>query len=97
MDLKVIPRSYKGHKYILCIIDEVTTYWITVPIHLSRSEVIGNVLNENVISKYWLPNYMIMDQDSTFMSILMTFLFKKLDIKIKNSSTLQSSIVTGRT
>ena len=24
MDLKVIPKSYKGHKFILCIIDEVT-------------------------------------------------------------------------
>ena len=23
MDLKVMPRSYKGHRYILCIIDEV--------------------------------------------------------------------------
>ena len=24
MDLKVMPRSHKGHKSILCIIDEVT-------------------------------------------------------------------------
>ena len=24
MDLKVMPRSHKGHKYILCIIDEMT-------------------------------------------------------------------------
>ena len=24
MNLKVMPRSNKGHKYILCIIDEVT-------------------------------------------------------------------------
>ena len=38
MDLKVIPRSYKGHKFILCIIDEVTNYLITVQINQSRSE-----------------------------------------------------------
>ena len=31
MDLKVMPRSHKGHKFILCIID-VTNYLITVPI-----------------------------------------------------------------
>ena len=30
MDLKVMPRSCKGHKYILCVIDEVTNYLITV-------------------------------------------------------------------
>ena len=31
MDLKVMPTSHKGHKFILCIIDEVTNYLITVP------------------------------------------------------------------
>ena len=35
MDLKVMPRSYKGHKYILFIIEKVTNYLITVPIHQS--------------------------------------------------------------
>ena len=33
MGLKVLPRSYKGHKNILCIIDEVTNYLITAPLH----------------------------------------------------------------
>ena len=32
MDLKVMPRSQKGHKFILCIIDEMLNYLITVPI-----------------------------------------------------------------
>ena len=31
MDLKVMPHSSKGHKFILCIINEVTIYLITVP------------------------------------------------------------------
>ena len=58
-------------------------YLITVPIHQSKSEEIGNALIENVITKYCVPEYIIMDQDSTFMSSLMNYLFKKLDIKIK--------------
>ena len=45
-----MPRSYKGHKFILCIIDEVTKYLITVPIHQSRSEEIGDILIENHVS-----------------------------------------------
>ena len=53
-----------------------------VLIHQSRSEV-GDALTENVISKYCVPDYIIVDQDSTFMSSLMSYLFKKLDIKIK--------------
>ena len=82
MDLKVIPRSQKGHKFILCIIDEVTNYLITVPIHHSRSEEVGEALIEYVISKFCAPNCIIMDQDSTFMSTLMNYLFRKLNIKI---------------
>ena len=66
MDSKVMLRSYKGHKCILCIIDEVTNYLIAVPIHRSRSAEIGDTLIEDVISKYCVPNYIIMNQDSTF-------------------------------
>ena len=83
MDLKVMPRSHKGHRYILCIIDEVTNYLVTVPIFEARSEEIGEALIENVIMKYCIPEYVIMDQDSAFMSSLMTYLFHKFGIKIK--------------
>ena len=38
MDLKVMPKSYKGHKFILCIIDEVTNYLKTVPIYYSKKK-----------------------------------------------------------
>ena len=81
MDLKVVPRSQKGHKFILCIIDEMTNCLITVPVHHSRSEV-GEALIEHVISKFCAPNCIIMDQDSAFMSTLMNYLFKKLKVKI---------------
>ena len=83
MDLKVMPRSHKGHKFILCMIDEVTNYLITVPIYHTRSEEIADAITENVISKYCISEYIIMDQDSAFMSVLMNYLFKKLTIKIK--------------
>ena len=83
MDIKVISRLYKGHKYILCIIDEVTIYLIIVPIHQVKLNGIGDVLIENIITKYVIPEHIIMDQDSTFISSLINYLFKKFDIKIK--------------
>ena len=78
-----MPRSCKGHRYILCIIDEVTNFLITVPIFQARSEEIGEALLENVKTKYCIPEYIIMNQDSAFMSSLMTYLFHRLNIKIK--------------
>ena len=73
-----MPRSHKGH-----IIDEVTNFLITFPIFQARSEEIGEALLENVMTKYCIPEYIIMDQDSAFMSSLMTYLFHRLNIKIK--------------
>ena len=83
MDLKVMPRLYKRHRYILCVTDEVTNYLVTVPIFQVRSEEIGEALIENVITKYCIPEYIIMDQDSAFMSSLMTSLFTNLILKLK--------------
>ena len=41
MDLKVMLKSQTGHCYILCVIDEMTNYLVTVPIYQAKSEEIG--------------------------------------------------------
>ena len=51
MDLKVIARSQKAHKFIFCITDEVTNYLITVPIYQAKSEEIGEALNRKCYNK----------------------------------------------
>ena len=78
-----MPRSCKGHKFILCIIDKVTNYLITVPMYHSKAEVVGVALIEHVITKYCIPDCIIMDQDSAFMSSLMNYLYNKFNIKIE--------------
>ena len=83
MDLKVMPRLQKGHEFILCVIDEVTNYLITVHIFQAKSKEVGETLIQNVITKYCIPDCIIMDQDSTFMSSLMNYLFRKFEIKVK--------------
>ena len=54
-----------------------------VPPFQARSEEIREALIENFITKYCIPEYIIMDQDSAFMSSLMTYLLNKFGIKIK--------------
>ena len=97
MDLKVMPRSQKGHKFILCIFDEMTNYLVTVPIFRSRSEEVGKALIEHVISKFCAPDCIIMDQDSAFMSNLMSYLFRKLKHQNYDCSPIQPSILTSGT
>ena len=88
MDLKVMPRLQKGHWFILCMIDEMTNYLIAAPLYQARSEEVGEALIENVITKFGAPDDMVMDQDSAFMSSLMSYLFKKLGITIKTVGPL---------
>ena len=57
----------------------------------------GDALIENVISKYCVSFYIIMVQDSAFMSQLVNCLFKKFGIKIKTVAPYNQSIITGRT
>ena len=61
-----MPRSHRRRKFILCIIDEITNYLINVPIYQAKSEEIGEAPIENVKTKYYIPEYIIMDQDSAF-------------------------------
>ena len=49
----------------------------------ARSVEIGEALIEHVITKYCIPEYIIMDHDSAFMSSLTTYLLNKFNIKIK--------------
>ena len=97
IDLKVMSRLNKSHKYILCIIDEVTNYLITVPMHQSKSEQIGDALIESIIAKYCVPEYIIKDQDSAYMPSLMNIFIQETRYQNKNSGILHSSIITSRT
>ena len=78
-----MPKSNKGHEFILCIIDEVTNYLITVSLYQMKVEEVGEALIEHVITKYCIPNCIIMDQDSAFMSSHMNYLFSKFNIMLK--------------
>ena len=51
MDLKVMPHSSKGHRFILCIIHEVSNYLIAVPIYKSKAEEIGDTLIEHIVTE----------------------------------------------
>ena len=78
----------------------MTNYLITVPIYHSRSEEVEETVIEHIISKYCVPDCIIMDQDSAFMSTLMNYLFRKFNIKIKtvapyNHQSLQANTVSN--
>ena len=61
----------------------MTNFLITVLIFQAISEEVGEAILEHVITKHCIPDYILIDQDSAFMSLLMSYLFHRLNIKIK--------------
>ena len=51
--------------------------------HHAKSGEVGEALIEHIITKYYIPECIVMDQDSAFMSSLITYLLSKFNIKIK--------------
>ena len=78
-------RSYKGHKFILVVIYEVTIHLITIPIQHSRLE---NIEHGSI--KYTSPHYMILDQESAFMSSQINYWFTRLIIRIKTVASYKN-------
>ena len=54
-----------------------------MPIQQAKSQEVGDALIESIITIHDIPEHIIMDQDSPFMSSLMNYLFSKFDIKIR--------------
>ena len=53
MDFKVMATSYKGYKFNLMVIDEITIFMVAISIHQSRSEGTCDALIENILSKLY--------------------------------------------
>ena len=75
--------------------DKVTNYLITVPIHQSKSEEIGQCINRKHHNKVLHTRIYNKGSGSVIISSLMNYLFKILDTKIKtvapyNQQSLQA-------
>ena len=56
-----MPKSNKEHKFILCVINEVTNYLITLLLYQARSKEVRETLIEKVVMKYCIPDCILMD------------------------------------
>ena len=83
-----MPRSHKGHKYILCVIDEVTNFLVMVPIFQARSEEIGEALLEHVITKHCIPDYNYNGPGQCIHVITYDISLPQIKYKNQNSSSI---------
>ena len=75
-----LPRSDKGNRYILTIVDYATRYPEAFAIPSQTSEIVADALIE-LFSRMGIPNEIVSDQGTSFMSQLIQQLCTSLGIK----------------
>ena len=80
-----LPRTTTGYRYILTIVDYATRYPEAIPLRSTSSKAVADALI-HYFSRVGIPDEIVSDQGSNFVSKLMAQLYEQLGItKIKTS------------
>ena len=58
-------------------------YLVTIPLYKGKSHEIGETLTNHVFCKDGPQSYLIFNEDQAFLSSVMQYVYKRIDIKIK--------------
>ena len=80
-DLKFMPPSNRGHKYILVVVCVITRYVIAVPLYSSEACAIAEALLEHVIFCFGPPKQIEHDADPAICSRIFSYIWDALKVK----------------
>ena len=95
MDIKYMPKSSKGYKFLLVILCEVTNFLVTHPMKEVSAEQVCTILVDEFISYFSTPVRIVCDQDPSFMSTLCQYCFQQykiqlITVSVTNHKSLQA-------
>ena len=95
MDIKYMPKSNKGFKYLLVILCEIINFLVTHPLKEVTALEVCRILVEEFIAYFSTPVRIVCDQDSAFMSTLCRYCFQQykiqvLTVSVTNHKSLQA-------
>ena len=95
MDIKYMPKSNKGFKFLLVILCEITNFLVTHPMKEISAENVCTILVDEFISYFSTPIRIVCDQDPSFMSTLCQYCFQQykiqlITVSVTNHKSLQA-------
>ena len=82
MDIKYMPKSSKGYKFLLVLICEVSNFLVTQPMKEISAKGVREILVDSFICYFSTPVRIISDQDASFMSTLCQYCFQQFKIQL---------------
>ena len=81
-----LPKS-NGYNVILVVVDRLTKYAHFIPVkHPYTASTIGQAFLDNVVKLHGLPNSIVSDRDTLFVSHFWTHLFKQFKVNLTLST-----------
>jgi hypothetical protein len=80
------PASSKGHQFVLVATDYFTKWMEDVPLKNTTHREVIHFISEHIIHRFGIPQIVIMDQGSSFMSHQVREFAESLTIKFLSSS-----------
>jgi len=80
-DVKYMPPSSQGYKFILVITCEVSNYIIGVPLVRANTTSIAEAILNRVVFQFGCPKMVIIDEDRALSSKVMMYIYTKLNIR----------------
>ena len=81
MDVKYMCRSVRNYEMALICVDPFTRFVKAFPMRARTAVAIGEMVVQNIVLEYGLPDRIIYDEDACFLNSLMAFIHKTLGIK----------------
>lgn len=75
------PRSKSGYSHIMVILDHLTKFVFIEPIRAATAKIAVNVLEKQIFNIFGIPEYVVSDNGSQFISALFESFLSKLGIK----------------
>lgn len=82
-----LPTSQNNMKYLLTFQDELSKYTLAIPIEQQDAPTIAKAFVDNVVLKFGIPQVVLTDQGSNFLSELFKNTCKLLGVKKINSTS----------
>ena len=82
-----LTQTYEGNKYLLTFQDKLSKYTLAIPISQQDTSIVARVFVEQIILKFGIPQTLLTDQGSNFLSESFANVCKLLRVKrIKTSA-----------
>jgi hypothetical protein len=75
-----VTPALEGNKYLLTFQDELLKYTLVIPIQQQNAETVAKAFVEEIVLKFGIPQTILSDQGSDFLSELFTNVCKMLKI-----------------